>query len=191
MDVRSFWGQLSIRRKTLVWLLTLILVLLSMMGISGAARARTTAELTRLQENDTRCYAVQAALNEERDAFEQYARTRSHTDRQRYEAACAALESALAALPEDHASLGEDRIARTWNLKNGYEGYREFRDRVVSMDPADPEYTHLYYRVLGMLDDLSIYALRLGLATLEQGGQIYSRTLQDYEALPALSIFLP
>ena len=190
MDVRSFWGQLSIRRKTLVWLLTLILVLLSMMGISGAARARTTAELTRLQENDTRCYAVQAALNEERDAFEQYARTRSQTDRQRYEAACAALESALAALPGDHASLGEDRIARTWNLKNGYEGYREFRDRVVSMDPADPEYSQLYYRVLGMLDDLSIYALRLGLSTLEQGGQIYSQTLQAYEALPALSILL-
>ena len=190
MGIQSYWAQLSIRRKTLVWLGTLILVLLSMMGISGAARSRAMAELTRLQENDTRCYAVQAALNEERDAFEQYARTRSQTDRQRYEAACAALDSALAALPGDHASLGEERIARTWNLKNGYEGYREFRDRVLSMDPADPEDSPLYYRVLGMLDDLSIYALRLGLATLEQGGQVYSRTLQDYEALPALNILL-
>lgn len=151
MDVRSFWGQLSIRRKTLVWLLTLILVLLSMMGISGAARSRAMAELARLQENDTLCYAVQEALTGERDAFELYSRTRSQTDRQRCEAACAATEEALAALPGDHASLGEDRIARTWSLKNGYAGYREFRDRVLSMDPADPEYSPLYYRVLGML----------------------------------------
>ena len=190
MDIRIFWKQLSIRRKTLVWLGTLILVLLSMMGISGAVRARAMAELTRLQDNDTRCYAVQSALKEERDAFEQYARTRSQTDRQRFEAACAATEASLAALPNSHKELGEERSARTWNLKNGYEGYREFRDMAISMDPADPEYTHLYYRVLEMLDDLSIYALRLGLATLDQGGQVYSRILRSNEALPALNIFL-
>ena len=190
MGIQSSWAQLSIRRKTLVWLLTLILVLLSMMSISGSARSRAMAELARLQENDTLCYAVQEALTGERDAFELYSRTRSQTDRQHYEAACTATEEALAALPGDHASLGEDRIARTWSLKNGYEGYREFRDRVLSMDPADPEYSPLYYRVLGMLENLSVYALRLGMATMEQGSQAYSQTLLVYEALPALSIFL-
>lgn len=70
MGIQSYWAQLSIRRKTLVWLGTLILVLLSMMGISGSARSRAMAELARLQENDTLCYAVQEALTGERDAFE-------------------------------------------------------------------------------------------------------------------------
>ena len=46
MDIRRFWAKLSIRRKTLVWLVTLILVLLSVMGISAAVQARATAVLT-------------------------------------------------------------------------------------------------------------------------------------------------
>ena len=41
-----------------------------------------------------------------------------------------------------------------------------------------------------MLENLSVYALRLGMATMEQGSQAYSQTLRVYEALPALSIFL-
>ncbi len=190
MDIRRFWAKLSIRRKTLVWLITLILVLLSVMGISAAVHARATAVLTGLQENNTRCYGVQAALSEERDAFELYTRTQSQTDRQRYEAACAASEAALAALPDSYEQLGEERTARTWNLKNGYEGYREYRDTVVSMDPADPAHSARYYQVLGMLDDLSIYALRLGQATLEQGSLTYDRVLRTYRTLPALSVIL-
>ena len=190
MDVRGLWARLSIRRKTLVWLGTLIFVLLSMMGFAGIARTQAVTELTRLQDNDTRCYAVQAALKEERDAFELLIQTRSQTDRQRYEAACAGTEAALAALPSNHADLGQERIARTWNLKNGYEGYREYRDGLVAMDPADMEFSVAYYRVLEMQDDLSIYALRLGQATLKQGSEIYRRTLLAYEALPVLSLVL-
>ena len=64
MDVSGFWARLSIRRKTLIWLGTVIAVLLSMMGISSFLRAQAMSELSSLQENDTRCYAVQAALNE-------------------------------------------------------------------------------------------------------------------------------
>ena len=125
MDVSGFWARLSIRRKTLIWLGTVIAVLLSMMGISSFLRSQAMSELSSLQENDTRCYAVQAALNEERDALELYLRTRSQTDRQEFETACAALEEALAALPDSYAALGEERSARTWNLQNGYRGYRE------------------------------------------------------------------
>ena len=169
MDVSGFWARLSIRRKTLIWLGTVIAVLLSMMGISSFLRAQAMSELSSLQENDTRCYAVQAALTEEREALELVLRTRSQTDRQEFEAACAATEEALAALPDSYAALGEERSARTWNLQNGYRGYREYRDALLEMDPDDPAYSAEYYRVLDMQDDLAIYALRLGQATMEQG----------------------
>ena len=190
MNIRNFWARLSIRRKTLVWVGTLIFVMISVTGISAAARARAMSELTRLQENDTRCYAVQAALSEEREAFEQFVHTRSQTDRQSYAAACARTEAALAALPVQYEALGEERSARTWNLKNGYEGYREYRDAAAAMDPEDPGYSASFYRVLGMLDNLSVYALRLGQATMEQGSEIYRQTLMTYEGLPVLGFFL-
>ena len=125
MDIRSTWAQLSIRSKALVWLGAVTLLMLSMMSISASMRNHVMVELSRLQENDTRCYAVQDALNEEREALEQLLHTRAQTDFLRYQAACATSDEALSALPHGYENLGEERSARTWNLQNGYAGYRE------------------------------------------------------------------
>ena len=190
MGLNGAWTRLSIRRKAVVWLSTVAFVIVTMMSIAAGARARTMAELTRLQENDTRCYAVQDALKTEREAFENLVRTNSPTDLQLYHDACTATAQALAALPGDYSAIGEERFARTWNLRSGYEGYREFRDGVLAMDPDDPERSAEYYRVVQMQEDLSVYALRLGQATLEQGSEIYRRTLEQSEVLPAVTILL-
>ena len=190
MGLNGAWTRLSIRRKAVVWLSTVAFVIVTMMSIAAGARARTMAELTRLQENDTRCYAVQDALKTEREAFENLVRTNSPTDLQLYHDTCAATVQALAALPGDYSAIGEERFARTWNLRSGYEGYREFRDGVLAMDPDDPERSAEYYRVVQMQEDLSVYALRLGQATLEQGSEIYRRTLEQSELLPAVTILL-
>ena len=190
MSIRSSWAYLSIRSKALVWLGTVTLVVLSMMAISASMRNRVMAELTRLQDNDTRCYAVQAALTHERDALEQLLNTRSQTDLIAYEAACDASETALDSLPRGYDLLGEERSARTWNLCSGYEGYREYRDDLVRMSEDDPDYSAAHYRVLEMLDDLSLYALRLGQATMEQGSEIYRSTLRHYQVYPVLGFLL-
>ena len=190
MGIRSFWARLSIRNKTMVWLGTVILVMLTMMAISASMRNRIMLELNRLQENDTRCYTVQAALKEERDALEQMIHTRSMTDQQSFEQACAATALALEELPSGYAQLGEERSARTWNLRSGYLGYSEYRDELIALDPEAPDFSARYYQVLEMLDDLSIYALRLGQATMEQGSEVYRQTLVSYQAFPVLSISL-
>ena len=156
MNIRSTWAHLSIRSKTLVWLGAVTLVMLTMMAVSGSMRNRIMLELTRLQDNDTRCYAVQSALTRERDTLEQLLDTRAQTDLQVYRDACAASEQALDALPNGYSSLGEERSARTWNLQQGYEGYRESRDALLAMSPDDPGFSAEHYRVLEMLDDLSL-----------------------------------
>lgn len=190
MNIRSTWQQLSIRSKALVWLGTVTVLMLSMMTISASLRNRVMTELSRLQDNDTRCYAVQDALNEEREALEQLLRTRSQTDLQTYNDACVASARALSELPESYQELGVERSARTWNLLSGYEGYREYRDALIAMDPADPDFSASHYQVLEMLKDLSVYALRLGQATLEQGSQAYRRTISNYQIIPLVSILV-
>ena len=190
MDLKHTWAQLSIRIKALVWLGTVTLLMLVMISISTSMRNQVMLELTRLQENDTRCYAVQDALNAERDALEQLLHTRANSDLLTYQEACSASAAALSALPEGYASLGEERSARTWNLKNGYDGYREFRDELVLMDPDAPDFSASHYRVLDMLDDLSFYALRLGQATMEQGSAIYRQTIHTYRAFPLVVLLL-
>ena len=190
MDIRSTWAHLSIRSKALVWLGTVTLVVLTMIFICVSMQHRIMRELSWLQDNDTRCYAVQDALTREQDALEQLLDTRSQTDLQVYTQACTATVQALDALPEGYKTLGEERSARTWNLRSGYEGYSEYRDALVAMDPNDPEFSTTHYQVLEMLQHLSVYALRLGLATMEQGSAVYSRTVRSYQAIPAVSILL-
>ena len=97
MRLNGAWTRLSIRRKAVVWLSTVAFVIVAMMSIAAGARVRTMAELTRLQENDTRCYAVQDALKTEREAFENLVRTNSPTDLQLYHDACAATVQAITA----------------------------------------------------------------------------------------------
>ena len=77
MDLKHAWARLSIRIKALVWLGAVTLLMLVMISISTSMRNHVMVELTRLQENDTRCYAVQDALNAERDALEQLLHTRA------------------------------------------------------------------------------------------------------------------
>ena len=190
MNVKSRWNRLSIRRKAMTWLGAIILVVVSLMGMTATVRARATAELTRLQENDTLCYAAQEALETERQAFETLFRVESQTNRQAYADACRACAQAIAALPFDYEEIGEDRYARTWSLKSGYEGYCAYRDALMDMDPEDPEHSAKFYQVVEMQEDLAVYALRLVQATLHQGTEVYRETLAIYEALPVLNAVL-
>ncbi len=66
MNVLGKWKRLSIRRKSIIWLSTLVAVMLAMMGIANMAQRYMMAQLSRLQEDDSRCYAVQEALERER-----------------------------------------------------------------------------------------------------------------------------
>ena len=63
MNVLGKWKRLSIRRKSIIWLSTLVAVMLAKMGIAGMAQRYMMAQLSRLQEDDSRCYAVQEALH--------------------------------------------------------------------------------------------------------------------------------
>ena len=190
MTFRSRWKSLSIRRKAVTWIAALMLVLAALMGITAAIRSLTMTQLSILQANDNQCYAVQEALEDERQALEAVFREHSQANLGAYHQACRSTRNAIRALPFEYDEIGEERYARTWNLCSGYEGYSAFRDELMAMDPEAPEYSALYYRVAQMQEDLATYALRLALATVEEGSAVYRRTLQIYNALPALNIIL-
>ena len=191
MNVLGKWKRLSIRRKSIIWLSTLVAVMLAMMGIANMAQRYMMAQLSRLQDADGRCYAVQEALDRERQTLEDLILEESPTNRQLCAEACAATALAVEALPDSYALVGEDRYARTWSLRSGYEGYCEFREELLRMDPEDPARSGLYYRVAQMQEDLAVYALRLAQATLHQGAEVYQRTQTFYQAtMPSLIILL-
>lgn len=187
MSPKNQWNRLSIRRKALAWLGAILLVMAALLGVTTGVRNRSMEELNRLQQNNTLCYAVQEALEAERQAFEDLVREDSQANLKLYTQACQTTAACIEALPFDYAAIGQERYARTWNLRSGYEGYCAYRDALLASDPASEDHTIRFYRVVQMQEDLAVYALRLAQATIEHGAAVYRRSLELYEALPKLN----
>ena len=177
---------ISLRTKIVSGLAAIFLVTLVSIGVAaGIGQWTLTAFDTVLEENAS-CYTVQDALKAETRAFERYVRESSQENAQELAAACDAAEASLAALPFDYAELGEERYARTWNLLQGYAGYRQSRDAFLQQTAETDGYVEEMYRIMDMQDYLSEYALRLTQATLERESADYQEHAQMMQRLPGM-----
>ena len=161
-------GGISLRRKVTAWLAAILLVTMLSTGIATMAGQWTVRSFDMLLADNAVCYTVQNALKDEAQAFARYVRQPTSETEQTYAAACTASEQSLAALPFDYARIGEERYARTWNLLQGYAGYRQERDAFLQLSPSANTYIEQMYHVMALQDYLAEYALRLTQATLEQ-----------------------
>ena len=180
----------SLRRRVTAWLAAILLVTMLSNGIATLAGQWTVSSFDTLLADNAACYTVQNALQDEARAFESYVREPSYESEQAYTSACSAAEQSLAALPFDYARIGEDRYARTWNLLQGYEGYRQERDAFLRLSPSADTYIERMYHVMALQDYLAEYALRLTQATLEQENTLYSSTAAHIRHLPWLYLGL-
>ena len=180
----------SLRAKVTGWLAAILLVTLISIGIATGTGQWTVTLFDTLMEDNAACYAAQDAIKAETRAFERYVREPSQETEQAYTAACTGTEQSLAALPFAYEKIGEDRYARTWNLRQGYAGYREKRDAFLQLSPADDTYIEQMYAVMDLQDHLAEYALRLTQATLEQENTRYSRQAAGIRHLPWLYLTL-
>ena len=183
-------GGISLRRKVTAWLAAILLVTMLSTGIATMAGQWTVRSFDTLLADNAVCYTVQNALKDEAQAFARYVRQPTSETEQAYTAACAAAEQSLAALPFDYARIGEERYARTWNLLQGYAGYRQERDAFLQLSPSADTYIEQMYHVMALQDYLAEYALRLTQATLEQENILYSSTAAHIRHLPWLYLGL-
>ena len=183
-------GGISLRRRVTAWLAAILLVTMLSNGIATVAGQWAVRAFDALLADNAACYTVQDAIKNETRAFERYVRQPTSESEQAYTAACAAAEQSLAALPFDYARIGAERYARTWNLLQGYEGYRQERDAFLRLSPAADTYIERMYHVMALQDYLAEYALRLTQATLEQENTLYSSTAAHIRHLPWLYLGL-
>ena len=183
-------GSVSLRTKVTGWLAAILLVTLLSIGVATGVGQWTVAAFDTLLADNAACYAAQNAIKAETKAFESYVREPSQESEQTYTAACAATEQSLAALPFDYAKIGEERYARTWNLLQGYAGYRQERDAFLQLSAAAGTYIDQMYHVMELQDYLAEYALRLTQATLEQENTVYSTQATRMQNLPWLYFVL-
>ena len=183
-------GGISLRRRVTAWLAAILMVTMLSNGIATVAGQWAVRAFDALLADNAACYTVQDAIKNETRAFERYVRQPTSESEQAYTAACAAAEQSLAALPFDYARIGAERYARTWNLLQGYEGYRQERDAFLRLSPSEDTYIERMYHVMALQDYLAEYALRLTQATLEQENTLYSSTAAHIRHLPWLYLGL-
>ena len=184
------WNKLSIRYKVLIWVAAVCAVTMVLLAFSSAVQEDVLDAYARLMDNNVVCYEFQEALETERNAFMAYIRENSQENLQRYRTACDSTYTAMEGLPFDYELIGQERYARTWNIRNGYAGYQTFRDAVVTADPEGEGFTEAFYKVLEMQESLQDYALRLVQLTLEEGNDVYMARARLFRLLPMLHLFL-
>ena len=176
----------SLRTKLVGGLAAMFLVVLVSVGIAVLVGQWTLTSFDALLEENAACYTVQNAIKAEARAFERYVRESSQENEKDYTAACTGTEQSLDALPFDYDKIGEERYARTWNLKQGYAGYQQSRDAFLQRSQTSEGYIDAMYQIMELQDYLSEYALRLTQATLEQENAVYQEQAQYLNRLPWL-----
>lgn len=173
--VRNLWLTISLKKKLGAFSIIVILVMGLPISFNILVMNFSLNSFNVILNDNSLCYEVQEALEHEAAVFQEYVRDRSWEKAREYRLACFRTEESIRNLPFDHTSISSERYARTWNLKNGYEGYCEFRDHVASMNPEDANYVNLLYQVYDMQGYLQTYARRLMQATLKEGKSSYQQ----------------
>ncbi len=179
MHAKKRWSQISIRHKVMTWVIAILLLVGISVGVSIVALEVLIRDYKTLSIDNQKCYDVQKAIDAERNTFLDLTREPTQRNRERFSKACVKTQQCIAALPMEYSDIGEDRFARTWNLRNGYYGYTYYRDNLLTMDPNSAVYATELYRVIEMQDTLSEYSLRLIQETMEYGNRRYTHQ-QEY-----------
>ena len=184
------WSQVSIQHKVMTWVIAILLLVAISTSVSIVALELMIKDYESLSIDNYKCYEVQKAIDAERSVFQDLIREPGQRNQTRFAKACVKTQQCIAALPMEYGDIGEDRYARTWNLRNGYYGYVEYRDRLLAMDASDSSYATELYRVVEMQDSLSEYSLRLIQETMEYGNRHYNNQKEALLITPVILIAL-
>ena len=192
--IKNKWLSISLKRKLGMFSLIVILVL----GLSVASNLFmmnfSLESFSVILNDNSICHDVQEAMEQEAVTFDNYVKEKTWENAKDYRLACFKAESSIEALPFEYNTIGPERYARTWNIKNGYEGYRKYRDQVLYMDPEETDFVERLYKVYGMQEYLQTYARRLMQSTLKDGKNSYQEKVPMLYHLPyiimAYSIFM-
>ena len=182
--IKNQWLSISLKKKLGAFSVVVILVMGLSIAFNMLVMNFSLESFNVILNDNSLCYDVQESMEQEADAFELYVRERSWENAKQYRLACFKTESSLDALPFDYDVIGPERYARTWNIKNGYEGYQIFRDQVLHMDQSDEGFVEQLYRVYGMQGYLQTYARRLMQSTLKEGKRSYQEKVPLLYDLP-------
>ena len=152
--LRELWLSTTLKHKLGLYTAMVILIMASSAVFNVWVMDFTLDGFDEILSDNSRCNDFQQAMELEVDAFEAYVRERSDERWEEYVLSCVRTERCVRALPFQYSSIGEERYARTWNIKNSYETYSRFREQILKMNEEESGYITSLYRVYDMQDYL-------------------------------------
>lgn len=183
-NVKEAWKKLSLKQKIIVMTMYAIVLTCCILCISTIVLNSVLDDYETNMYQSSIGYELQEAIRDETEKFLLYTRERSAQNKEQMQNACQKTESIIDRLPFDYKEIGAERYAITWNIRNGYEGYKEYRESFFLLGQKDEEYVDRLYEVIAIQEDLAGYALRLVEATLEQGNAIYEQREFFFKVIP-------
>ncbi len=184
-SVRNLWLKISLKKKLAVYSGLVILMLMLSAVFTLQLMTFALGHFNVILSDNARCQEFQKAMELEVQAFGRAVRRPNEEAVQEYKIACARSERCLRALPFAYGTIGEERYARTWNVRNAYENYSQSRDAFMELASGETDVTELY-RIYEMQEYLEIYARRLLQVTLEAGNDSYQKRVPFFYSMPYL-----
>ncbi len=185
-SIRNLWLTISLKKKLAVYSGMVILMLLLSAVFNLQLMNFALGHFRVILNDNSRCQDFQKAMELEVQAFERVVRERNEEAEQDYKIACARSERCIRGLPFDYQTIGEERYARTWNVRNAYENYSRTRDGFIGTLSQETYNVADLYRIYDMQEYLETYARRLLQVTLEAGDASYQEKVPFFYNMPYL-----
>ena len=174
-SLRKLWMTISIKRKIGIFAAMVILIMALSASFNVWITNVSLGSFGGILNDNSRCNDFQEALDQEIRAFEHYVRNADQESRDTYRVACVRTERCLWSLPSEYRRIGKERSARTWNIRNAYEGYKVYRDDVAEGNKTGSEFVDELYYVYKMQEYLQGYTGRLVQITMAEGTEEYQK----------------
>lgn len=182
--------RISVGEKTKLLVFVTLFSILIISAISLYFLNLSTKDTGQILTQISHCERVQDKLEKEESALRTYLDEETDENAEALDTACTQTSAALADLPYDVTQIGEERYARTWNLKNAYESYAAEREALIERGQNTLQVVQEQYRLYDSLDYLDSYARNLTQLTVEAGSSRFDNVHPILQSLPYILLLI-
>lgn len=186
---KKLWLRLSIERKTRIYSLTIITIVIAVGVFNMFIIGGSVKGLGKVQADLSKCVNVQTAFEEENAALEKYIRNDIDTNKENYEKACLHTRACITGLPYSYRDIGSERYARTWRIINAYDYYESQRNEVLD-EVLMGELNQKIYDLYDMQNCIYSYIQDLTKITVKEGSLLYSMKEVIIDRLPFVLVVI-
>lgn len=186
MMFNKIWQKMSIDRKVRCFALIVVAIILLSSFLSLFVMGFSLKDYGKILNENKICQEFMDAMESEGNAFHVYISERTETSRQTLSDAMYRTEKSVYNLPFDYELIGPERYARTWNILNAYECYKECRDTILDARLDKTGYLPKLNEYNKREQYLEQYSRKLLQLTVEAGSDAYTRKLPTFRLLPFL-----